>query len=148
MAQKEFKLQQVLNYREEIEKKCTREFSLAREEYESACRRLEEEIQSVNLLAEEVQKLQREGISATELQLYSDFFQRKRGDIQSHRQETEALNETMAEKRELLVEAAKDKKALEILKAKKALEFRREIADKERLFLEEIAIRNNFHGKP
>ncbi len=147
MAQKEFKLQQVLNVREEEEKRCTREFAAAREEYESACTRLEEAIESVNQLDRDVQRQQREGISAVELQMYSEFFQRKSVDIRFQRLETETLNRNMDEKRELLVEAAKDKKALEILKEKKALEHRRELAEKERLFLEEIAIRNKLHGR-
>ena len=146
MAQKEFKLEQVLSYRREVEKKCTRDFAVAREEYESACTRLAEEIKSVNQLDEEVQLQQREGISAVELKLYSDFFQRKSLDIRLQRLHSENLNCQMAEKREILVEAAKDKKALEILKEKKALEYRRELAEKERLFLEEIALRNKLHG--
>ena len=146
MAQKEFKLEQVLSYRREIEKKCTRDFSLAREEYESACTQLDEEISSTNRLDEDFQRQQREGITAVELQLYSDFFQRKSLDIRLHRLETENLNCIMAEKREILVEAAKEKKGLEILKEKKALEHRRELAEKERLFMEEIALRNKLHG--
>lgn len=146
MAQKEFKLEQVLSYRREIEKKCTRDFAIAREEYESACTMLDEEIDSVNQLDMDVQRQQREGISAFQLQLYSDFFQRKSLDIKLHRLETENLNCKMDEKREILVEAAKEKKALEILKEKKALEHRRELAEKERLFLEEIALRNKLHG--
>ena len=81
MANKEFKLEQVLNYRQEVEKNCTREFAAAREEYETACNRLEEEIESVNQLDGEVQRQQREGIFAVELQLYADFFQRKSRDI-------------------------------------------------------------------
>ena len=147
MAQKEFKLQQVLNLRQEEEKRCTREFAAAREEYEAACARLERDIESLNQLDKDVQRQQQEGISAVELQMYVDFFQRKRCDIKLLQVEIEALNSTMAEKRELLVEAAKDKKALEILKEKKALEHRRELAEKERLFLEEIAIRNKLHGR-
>ena len=147
MAQKEFKLQQVLNLRQEEEKRCTREFLVAREEYESACLRLEEDINSANRLDQEFQRQQQEGISAVELQIYAEFFQRKSIDIRLQRVETETLNGKMAEKREILVEAAKDKKALEILKEKKALEHRRELAEKERLFLEEIAIRNKFHGR-
>ena len=147
MAQKEFKLQQVLNLRQEEEKRCTREFLVAREEYESACLRLEEDINSANRLDQEFQRQQQEGISAVELQIYAEFFQRKSIDIRLQRVETETLNSKMAEKREILVEAAKDKKALEILKEKKALEHRRELAEKERLFLEEIAIRNKFHGR-
>ena len=147
MAQKEFKLQQVLNLRQEEEKRCTREFLIAREEYESACLKLEEDINSATRLDQEFQRQQQEGISAVELQIYAEFFQRKSIDIRLQRVETETLNGKMAEKREILVEAAKDKKALEILKEKKALEHRRELAEKERLFLEEIAIRNKFHGR-
>ena len=147
MAQKEFKLQQVLNLRQEAEKKCTREFAIAREEYESACNRLEEDIKAINLLDEEFQRQQQAGISVVELQIYSDFFVRKSLDIRLQRLEKESLNSLMVEKRELLIEAAKDKKALEILKEKKALEHKRELAEKERLFLEEIAIRNKLHGR-
>ena len=146
MAQKEFKLEQVLNYRQDVEKECAREFAVARVEYESACDRLEEEIESVNQIDKDVQRQQQEGIQAVELQLYNDYFQRKSLDIRLQRLETENLSCRMAEKREILVEAAKDKKALEILKEKKALEHKRELAEKERLFLEEIALRNKLHG--
>jgi flagellar FliJ protein len=53
----------------------------------------------------------------------------------------------MAEKREVLVEAAIDKKVLETLKEKKVQAHKRDLLDKERIFLEEIALRKNGHGK-
>jgi flagellar FliJ protein len=82
-----------------------------------------------------------------ELQIYADFFRRKTVDIKLHRMETVNLNDRMTEKREILVKAAIEKKVLETLKEKKVQAHKRELLDKERIFLEEISLRKNGHGK-
>jgi flagellar FliJ protein len=143
MLKNGFRLEQVLNYRREVEKVRTQEFARARRDFEGACERLKSEEQSVTHLNTECLDRQREGISATELQLYSDFFRRKSADIRQQRQEADSLDKRMAEKQDVLAEAAKEKKALETLKEKKVLSHKRAIDDKERFFLEEIALRRN-----
>ena len=57
------------------------------------------------------------------------------------------LERAVQEKREALLVAAKEKKALEIFKEKKMREFRREQLEKERAFLDEIAIQSRGQQK-
>jgi flagellar FliJ protein len=147
MAKQIFGLEQVLSYRMEIEKVRKMEFNTAQDEFNGACERLNFEENRVDRLNTELQDRQREGMTAMELQIYADFFRRKIVDINHYRLETVALNTRMAEKREVLVEAAIDKKVLETLKEKKVQAHKRDLLDKERIFLEEIALRKNGHGK-
>ncbi len=147
MTKKSFGLEQVLTYRKEIEKVCKLEFNTARQEFDGACERLNNEVDRVDQLSLELQDRQREGMTAMELQLYADFFRRKIVDINSYRQETATLGDRMAEKQELLREAAMDKKVLETLKEKKLQAHKREQLEKERNFLEEIALRKKGHGQ-
>jgi len=135
-----FHLQQVLNYRKEIEKSRKLEFATAKQEFESAADLLKRHEDEADRARVDYNTKQATGITASELQLYADFFQRKTVDIQYQRLQVDHLDQQVTEKRETLMEAAKDKKALELLKEKQQLAFRREIAEKERAFLEELAI--------
>jgi flagellar FliJ protein len=141
MAKKGFALEQVLTYRTEMEKVRKQEFATVKAEFEGACERLQNEETRVVCLNTEFLGRQQEGISATELQLYADFFRGKRADLTKQRREVDSLNSRLTEKRDVLVEAARDKKALETLKEKKALVYHREMAEKERAMLEEVALR-------
>jgi flagellar protein FliJ len=147
MAKMIFGLEQVLMYRKEMEKVCKMEFTTAQQEFDGACERLNVEEKRVDRLNTELLKRQREGITAMELQIYADFFRRKTVDIKQHRLETSSLNDRMTEKREILVEAALEKKVLETLKDKKTHAHHRELLGKEQTFLEEIALRKKGHGK-
>jgi len=147
MAKMVFGLEQVLMYRKEMEKVHRMAFSNAQVEFNGARERLNTEESRVDTLNTELIKRQREGITAMDMQIYSDFFRRKVVDINQHRKETATLNDRMTEKREVLVEAAKDKKILETLKEKKVLAHRQELFNKEQIFLEEIALRKKGHGK-
>ncbi len=141
-----FGLEQVLMYRKEIEKVCKMEFRTAQQEFDGACERLNNEENGVDRLNSELLDRQREGITAMEMQIYADFYRRKIVDINKHRMETAALNERMSEKRDILVEAAKEKKVLETLKEKKVLAHKLEMNNKEQIFLEEIALRKKGNG--
>lgn len=147
MTKKAFGLEQVLTYRKEVEKACKMEFNVARQEFDCACERLNDEVDRVDRLSQELQDRQQEGMTAMELQLYADFFRRKIVDISTYRKETVTLGDRMAEKQDQLFEAAVDKKMLETLKEKKMQAHKREMLEKERNFLEEIALRKKGHGK-
>jgi len=142
-----FGLEQVLTYRKEMEKVRRMEFSAAQQEFDGASERLNNEENRVNRLNTELLNRQREGITAMDLQIYADFFSRKTVDIKLQRKETATLNDRMTVKREILVEAAMEKKVLETLKEKKVQAHNREMLYKERLFLEEISLRKKGHAK-
>jgi len=139
-----FQLQQVLNYRKEIEKVRKLEFATAKREFESAAEVLERHEAEADRARVEYNNTQAAVVNAGELQMYADFFRRKTGDIQSQRLEVDSRGQEMTERREVLMDAAKDKKALELLKEKQVAILKRERAEKERAFLEELAIQRAF----
>lgn len=141
MQRNGFRLERVLNFRREAEKLRKIEFAVAKRDYETAEKQLRREEEAVDRLSLEFMDRQLEGISALELQLYSDYFQRKKQEISRQRDEVCVLDQTMLEKQETLREAATDKKIMEELKKRKRLEHERSMAEKERAFLDEVALR-------
>lgn len=140
MADKSFKLEQVLSYRGEIEKLCKQEFASAKQGFDQAHDELVRDEDKVNSLTQEFCNRQQELDCIDEMRMYSDFFARKREEIKNQKSRVEELDRVMNERREDLLEATKDKKVLESLKQKKTEEFRQEMKQKENDFLDEISI--------
>lgn len=140
MAEKTFKLEQVLVYRDEMEKLCKQEFASAKQGFEKAQDELQREEEQVKKMTKEFCSQQQNLECIDELRMYSDFFARKRDEIKGQKERVEHLDLVLNERREELLEATKDKKVLESLKEKKAKEFRREMNQKELNFLDEISI--------
>lgn len=140
MAGKTFELEQVLVYRREMEKLRKQEFAVAKQMLEHAHLELQREEELVELLTQEFQDCQQDIGCIDDIRMYSDFFERKREEIKQQKEQIEHLDLVMNEKRSDLMEASKDKKVLESLKEKKTAEFKREMAVKERNFLDEISI--------
>ncbi len=140
MAGRAFKLENVLSYRREMEKVRTQEFASAQDGLHLANRELERHESVVNQLTQEFMHCQRDIACIDDIRMYADFFARKREDIRQQKEHIVLLDQIVDEKRTDLVEASKDKKVLESLRAKKAEEFRREMAARERNFLDEISI--------
>ena len=142
-----FRLQQVLNYRREVEKVRKQELAVARNEFENATRRLKSEEDKAESLARELKEKETAGIPALEFQLYAEFSRKQSSDIRNQREVVSTLNEEVAEKREILLNAAKDKKVLESFKDRTSAAHRVEVAARERNFLDEIAIQGNSRSK-
>lgn len=135
-----FELEQVLGYRCDMEKLRIQEYVLSRLNLEQAHDDLRRNEEQVYELSEEFRCRQQELGCIDEIRMYSDFFKRKRGEINNHKERVEQLDVVMNECREDLLEASKDKKVLESLKEKKTREFRLEMGQKERKFLDEISV--------
>ncbi len=142
-----FRLQQVLNYRREVEKARKQELAVARSEFENATRRLKSEEEKAERLARELKEKETAGILALEFQLYAEFSRKQSSEIRTQREVVSTLNEEVEEKREILLSAAKDKKVLESFKDKTNAAHRLEVAAKERNFLDEIAIQGNSRSR-
>jgi flagellar protein FliJ len=138
-VKKQFEMQQVLNYRAELEKLRKQDFAAAKQDLEVACDRLEQEKSETDLLAEEFSGRQQQINSIFEMQLYADFFARKREEMKDQQRRIEALDRVLEDRREDLLQATKEKKVMEQLKARQKEAFRKEIAHKEGLLLDEIA---------
>ncbi|TWJ18031.1 flagellar export protein FliJ [Geobacter argillaceus] len=142
-----FRLQQVLNYRREVEKARKQELAVARSEFDNATRRLKSEEEKAERLSRELKEKETAGILALEFQLYAEFSRKQSSDIKNQREAVSTLNEEVEEKREILLSAAKDKKVLESFKDKTTAAHRLDVAAKERNFLDEIAIQGNSRSK-
>lgn len=140
MAGKKFELEQVLIYRKEMEKLRKQEFAAAQEVLNQAHLELQREEQLVELLTQEFSCCQQKIDCVDDVRLYADFFARKREEIKQQKVRIEELVVVVDEKRDDLLEASKEKKALESLKEKKAEQFKKDMAVKERNFLDEISI--------
>lgn len=140
MHKQGFQLQQVLNYRKEVEKARKLEFVTAKREFENASELLQRHEAEADRARVEFNNRQATGISVNELQMYSNFFSKKTSDIQQQRCQVSSLGQELTEKREVLLDAAKEKKSLELLKEKQLMALRRELAEKERNFLDELSV--------
>jgi flagellar FliJ protein len=140
VAGKKFELEQVLSYRCEIEKARKMEFVSAKLDFEHAHEVLNRHETHVDELSKEFCSRQTELSSIEEMRRYVDFFARKKEDIKNQKERINQLDGVMSERREVLVDATRDKKVLESLKEKKAREFKLQMAQKEQAFLDEIAI--------
>lgn len=138
-VKKQFELQQVLNYRTELEKLRKLDFASAKQDLDSATDLLEKEKSETDQIAEEFSGRQQHIDSIFEMQLYADFFVRKREDIKEQQLRVEALDHVLEDRRLDLMQATKEKKVMEQLKDKQKVAFRREIARKEGLLLDEIS---------
>jgi flagellar FliJ protein len=140
MGGNDFRLEQLLKYRKEVEKVQQLELAEARVEQESAQERLRSEQESMELLAQECSKRVLAGIEVQDLQLYGQFSRRKIKEIREIKESLPLLEQVVQEKRESLMTAAKEKKALEVFKERKMRDLRMAQLGRERAFLDEIAI--------
>lgn len=138
-----FELHQVLNYRREVEKLRHQEFAVAKHELDQAEKRLQREVERTETVLRELQEKQQVGIEASELQLYSNFGRRQLTTIKEQQQAVDVLDQKVEERRETLLDAAKDKKMLEKFKERQNLAHRQELAAKERTFLDELSVQKS-----
>ena len=138
-VKKTFEMQQVLNYRVELEKMRKQEFAAARQDLDAASDLLEQEKNEAAKLAEEFSGRQQQIDSIFEMRLYADFFARKRDEIKEQQRRVASLDQVLEGRREELVQATKEKKVMERLKEKQKEAFLKEQAYKESLLLDEIA---------
>ena len=148
MKKKVFGLQQILDYRQEVEKERSLEFAAARNELARAANLLQEEEDSARQLARELTAKQSEGISSDELRLYADFSLHQHQELQRQRQNVEQLGRKAEEKQQRLLEAAKEKKVLETYRDKTLQRQRKQLAQREQELLDEIALQQSGGGKP
>jgi len=140
VAGKKFELEQVLSYRCEVEKARKMEFVSAKLECEHANEVLSRHKTDVDELSREFCTRHTELSNIEEMRRYVDFFARKKEDIKNQQERISQLDGVLSERRDVLLDATRDKKVLESLKEKKAREFKQEMAQKEQAFLDEIAI--------
>ena len=140
MPDNKFELEQVLKYRLEVERIKKQEFAEAKQGLEKAEERLLQEQERTLDLSRRFDDIHDTIKDIEEMRRYADFFTRKRREIVQQKERIEHLGLILNERREVLLEATKDKKVLESLKERKIQEFRLAMDQKEQLFMDEIAV--------
>ena len=143
MAEKKFELEQVLKYRVDLERMRSREFAVAKQDFEHASDQLILKENQMESLTREFCQRNSELDCIEELRMYVNFFNRKREEINNQKEQVELLGNVMNDQREILLNATKDKKVLESLKDRKVKEFKHAMNLKEQIFMDEIAIQKN-----
>ncbi len=139
-AKKGFELHQVLQYRADLERLRKQDFATARHELDQASDRLAQERRAAADLARDFAERHGQLTSVVELQLYTDFFARKREEIRQQQEQVAILDRVLETRRSELVQATQDKKVLEALKERQERAFQQEQQRKERDFLDEMAV--------
>ncbi len=122
------------------------DFAVARQELDTAVDHLVREQNELETLSMNFKERQGNISSIGELRMYSDFFARKKEELEDRQEMVEMLDRVLEERRGELVVATKEKKVLETLKEKKDTEFRRQQNLKEREFMDEISVQKKGRG--
>ncbi|OEU77328.1 MAG: flagellar export protein FliJ [Desulfuromonadales bacterium C00003107] len=141
-----FKLQTVLKHRQRLE-------NLAQQKLADSLRRenaLQHQIASqraaLNKLHQELSGRQQSGITVQDLQLFRLSINRQHKDLQTLIEQADNLHREVKSNRQLLAEAAQEKKLLENLKEKKEAEQKYQDNRKESATLDDIALRLGKHS--
>ena len=141
-----FSLEALLSHRKAIEEFFQKELAdLQRLLQEEMNRKINFEKKQEKIMTELKQKTSKE-ITVGDNLIYHNFIQRLAANIDQQDQRVFAVKKKIENKRIVLLEAVKNKKALEKLKEKGLEAFVRKLAKKEELFINEVAV-NNFARK-
>lgn len=136
----EFKLEAVRRYRQFEEDRSQRELAQAQRQVEHAKAVLSAKITQRTQTEEEFQQRQTEGESAPQAAMYRTFLERLTDEIETQRGHVWAAEKACEEKRQVLLEAMKKRKAIDRLKEKGEQAFLAELNGEEQKFINEMAI--------
>jgi flagellar FliJ protein len=141
-----FKLQTVLNHRQRLENLAQQNLADSLQRETAMQHQLAGHRTSLNTLQQELTHRQQTGITAQELQLFRLSINRQRKVLQGLIEQAEKLHREVRNNRQLLAEAAREKKLLENLKDKKEAEQKYQDNRQELATLDDIALRLGKHS--
>jgi flagellar FliJ protein len=141
----QFKLQPVLNYRQTLEDQAKQDLGRCLQKEAELMEAIQVEEQDLGALYRNLERRQQQGISVDELLLYQNRISSKIEQLAHLADRMDRLRDQIVRKREILADAARDKKLLEKLKEKKNLQFQQELKRRETARLDEIAVQ--FHRR-
>ena len=148
MKRFQFRLQKVLEYKEEIEKQRMHDLADAREELARQVERYER-IQAVR--EENTVSLSRKAsekeIHPDEIQAHLRYQRKLEADLSEQNRRVAGAEAHTEKQRQILLEAAKERKTLETLKEQKLLTHRAESDRQERNFFDEVATMRHHRGR-
>jgi flagellar FliJ protein len=134
-----FPLEPVLKHRSFIVENLQKELAILEKILSGEKRKLRSYKKAKYEFLSELQKKEEEGVTISEIVLYSSFIERLSTDIVEQRERIVEAVKKVNQKRDDLVEALKKMKVLEKLKEKEGKAYRQEVLKKEQHFLDEVA---------
>jgi flagellar FliJ protein len=141
-----FKLQTVLNHRQRLENLAQQKLADSLRRETAMQHQLASQRAAMNKLHQELSHRQQTGITVQDLQLFRLSINRHRKDLQTLTDQAEKLHQEVKSNRQLLTEAAQEKKLLENLKEKKEAEQKYQDNRREAATLDDIALRLGKHS--
>jgi flagellar protein FliJ len=137
---KSFRLQSVLDYKKRLENIARKSLLSCFEEQISLNTEKQQQKEEVQRLCEELQKAKQKTILLPEVMLFEECIHIKKKHLSDICCKLEDLDSEIKYKKEELVKARQEKKALEILKEKREEEAKKKHRHNENIFLDEAAI--------
>jgi flagellar FliJ protein len=134
-----FRLQRVLDIKGTIEEVKRRDFNLARMKHSEEVKTLMELQNQENFFRTKLNETRAKGSNLRQINIFYRFFAYLSGQKAYRRKLIETAREEMEKRREILIEAVKEKKVLERLKEKKLLEYNFELNKEEQANMDEIS---------
>jgi len=135
-----FRLEKVLSHRRNQETLAQQQLAAAQQQEKELKLDLEVARGRLAASAEEFETRKRAGLDPQELLLYQGFLNRINKSLTELQERWEQVCGDVERRRETLVEASMDKRLLEKLKERKALQFNKELLCRENSVLDEIAV--------
>ncbi len=142
---KPFQFQSVLNYRRRIEDNARKNLTLVQREEEALLKKKHQAVEELETLYKNQRDQQAVGTTVDQLIMAEARIAVIRDQLTTSEQELEKVREKVQRRRNGLLKAGQDKRALEKLKEKQNIAYKNFLDKKEAVMLDEIAIL--FHGR-
>ena len=135
-----FNLEPVLNHRRLVEETLQKDLALLKISLIDENKRLITYEESRGKLLEELQKIQKEGTTTSDILLYLPYIEQVSKDIERQKNKVLELENKVEQNLKDLLEATKKKKALQKLKEKAFKAYNQNLIKNEQDFLNEVAV--------
>ena len=140
MKEYRFNLEPVLNHRRLVEETLQKDLAILKISLIDENERLITYEESRVKLLEELQQIQKEGTTTSDILLYLPFIEQVSKDIERQKKKVFELEIKVEQNRKDLLEATKKKKALQKLKEKAFKAYNQKLIKNEQDFLNEVAV--------
>lgn len=134
-----FKFEAILNYRKQIEDACQQDFARSKKQWEKEREKLGRHYELWEKSMEEWRATQKDSVSILEVDLYQKYMVRLKREVREQLERVRDCLEKMGKKRDILLNARKDKKIMERLEEYHFTEYSKDRSKKEKKFFDEVA---------
>jgi flagellar protein FliJ len=143
-----FRFEALLNARRHAEECLQKELAEARRALAAEQAALRQKKHARRQCVQDQLRKQRQGFRGPDMLLFEAYRQRLERDIEEQQKRVAAAERTAAQKRHALLEAVKKRRMLDKLKEKDLEQHLRTLAERERKFMDEVAVRRHSAARP